>query len=107
MVVVWVLINLSAHAAASVLQRREPRLDRGGLRLGERVVVEVQPFNAVSATIDSGSAVSWLSSRFSSSNPTSAPIDSGSAVSWLSSRFSFFNPTSAPIDSGSAVSLLR
>ena len=42
MVVVWVLINLSGHAAASALQRREPRLDRGGLRLGERVVAEAQ-----------------------------------------------------------------
>ena len=30
------------HFAASSFERREPRLDRGGLRLGERVVVEVQ-----------------------------------------------------------------
>ena len=31
-----------AHSAASSSERREPRLDRGGLRLGERVAVEVQ-----------------------------------------------------------------
>ena len=30
------------HVASSSSERREPRLDRGGLRLGERVVVEVQ-----------------------------------------------------------------
>ena len=30
------------HVAASSIERREPRLDRGGLRLCKRVVVELQ-----------------------------------------------------------------